>query len=60
MPIRGRKNPFPKKMKPTNSGIFSRGTKGGSQKTDPQPSFSRAVKAARREAMANHIDKPGA
>jgi hypothetical protein len=55
MPIRGVKNPVPKVMKPTNSGIFSG---KGSQKMDPVERKG-AVAAAFDEAYKNTNRKIG-
>lgn len=55
MPIRGVKNPVPKVMKPTNSGIFSG---NGSQKMDPV-ACKGAVAAACAEAYKNTNRKIG-
>lgn len=50
MPIRGAKNPFPKKKPATNSGIFS--NSGAGQKMDPVKQ-SKTTKAVVAEAYAN-------
>lgn len=55
MPIRGVKNPVPKVMPPTNSGIFSG---KGSQKMDPVERKG-AVAAAFNEAHKNTNRKIG-
>jgi hypothetical protein len=47
MPIRGKRNPFPKVMPATNSGMFSG---NGSQKNDPVKQ-SAVVKKTVNEAM---------
>jgi hypothetical protein len=59
MPIRGKKNPFPKITKMTNSGMFSHGTAGGKQKLDPTPKLPAAVTRAAKEAMKKTNYKSG-
>ena len=47
----------PKKMKPTNSGMFSKS--GAGQKLDPPIKTDVAVKRAYREAYKNTNSRPG-
>lgn len=56
MPIRGVRNPFPKKGRPTNSGIFS--DSGAGQKMDPHKVLPENRPAVA-EAMRNANSKSG-
>lgn len=57
MPIRAKKNPFPKKEPLTNSGMFSNSGKG--QKLDPQPGRLKTERSVHKGAMGTDSYKSG-